>query len=55
MMDKDKDGQVSKEESKAGRFSEKQFNARDANHDGKLDKAELDALHSAKGKEGYCS
>ena len=55
MMDKDKDGKVSKDESKAGAFSEKQFNAWDANHDGKLDKAELDAFHSVKGKEGYCS
>ena len=55
MMDKNKDGKVSKEESKAGGFSEKQFNAWDANHDGKLDKSELDAFHSVKGKEGYCS
>ena len=54
-MDKDKDGKVSKEESKAGGFSEKQFNAWDANNDGKLAKAELDAFHSVKGKKGYCS
>ena len=55
MMDVNKDGKVSREESKIGNFSEKQFNAWDANGDGFLEKSELDAMHSVKGKEGYCS
>lgn len=55
MMDKNKDGKVSFEESKAGGFSMKQFKAWDANGDGFLDKKELDAMHATKGKEGYCS
>jgi uncharacterized low-complexity protein len=55
MMDTDKDGKVSVEESKLGHFSIKQFKAWDANGDGFLDKKELDAMHATKGKEGYCS
>ena len=55
MMDTNKDGKVSLEEAKAVDFSEKQFKAWDLNHDGVLDKSELDAMHSVKGKEGYCS
>jgi EF hand len=55
MMDTNKDGKVSPEESKAGKFSEHQFKAWDKNGDGMLDKSELDAMHAVKGKEGYCS
>ena len=55
MMDTDKDGKVSLQESKAGKFSEHQFKAWDKNGDGQLDKSELDALHAVKGKEGMCS
>jgi uncharacterized low-complexity protein len=55
MMDTNKDGKVTFEEAKAGKFSEKQFKAWDLNHDGVLDKSELDAMHRVKGKEGYCS
>lgn len=55
MMDINKDGKVSPEESKAGKFSEHQFKAWDKNDDGMLDKSELDAMHAVKGKEGYCS
>jgi uncharacterized low-complexity protein len=55
MMDTDKNGKVTFEESKAGKFSEKQFKAWDANNDGTLEKSELDAMHRVKGKEGYCS
>ena len=55
MMDTNKDGKVSLEESKAGKFSEHQFKAWDKNGDGVLDKTELDAMHAVKGKEGYCS
>jgi uncharacterized low-complexity protein len=55
MMDTNKDGKVTFEESKLGQFSEKQFKAWDANHDGVLEKSELDAMHRVKGKEGYCS
>lgn len=55
MMDANKDGKVSLEESKAGKFSEHQFKAWDKNGDGMLDKSELDAMHAVKGKEGYCS
>ncbi len=55
MMDTDKDGKVTFEEAKLGKFSEKQFKAWDLNHDGALDKTELDQMHRVKGKEGYCS
>ena len=55
MMDTNKDGKVSPEESKAGKFSEHQFKAWDKNGDGMLDKSELDAMHAVKGKEGTCS
>ena len=55
MMDTNKDGKVSLEESKAGKFSEHQFKAWDKNGDGMLDKSELDAMHAVKGKEGTCS
>jgi uncharacterized low-complexity protein len=55
MMDTNKDGKVSLEESKAGKFSEHQFKAWDKNGDGMLEKSELDAMHAVKGKEGYCS
>ena len=55
MMDTNKDGKVTFEEAKAGKFSEKQFKAWDLNHDGVLDKSELDQMHKVKGKEGYCS
>lgn len=55
MMDTNKDGRVSLEESRAGKFSEHQFRAWDKNGDGMLDKSELDAMHAVKGKEGYCS
>jgi len=55
MMDTNKDGKVSREESKLGKFSEKQFRAWDKNGDGFLDKSELDAMHAVKGKEGTCS
>ena len=55
MMDANKDGKVSLQESKSGKFSEHQFKAWDKNSDGMLDKSELDAMHAVKGKEGYCS
>jgi uncharacterized low-complexity protein len=55
MMDVNHDGKVMFEEAKKGKFSEKQFKALDANHDGVLDKSELDAMHRVKGHEGYCS
>lgn len=55
MMDTNKDGKVSMQEANAVGFSEKQFKAWDKNGDGVLDKSELDAMHSVKGKEGYCS
>ena len=55
MMDTNKDGKVTFEEAKLGKFSEKQFKAWDLNHDGVLDKSELDQMHRVKGKEGYCS
>jgi uncharacterized low-complexity protein len=55
MMDVNHDGKVTFEEAKKGKFSEKQFKALDANHDGVLDKSELDAMHRVKGHEGYCS
>ena len=54
-MDTNKDGKVSLEESKSGKFDERQFRAWDKNQDGFLDKSELDAMHAVKGKEGYCS
>ena len=55
MMDTNKDGKVTFEEAKLGKFDEKQFKAWDLNHDGVLDKSELDQMHRVKGKEGYCS
>jgi uncharacterized low-complexity protein len=55
MMDTNKDGKVSLEESKLGKFSEHQFKAWDKNGDGFLDQSELDAFHKVKGKEGTCS
>jgi uncharacterized low-complexity protein len=55
MMDTNKDGKVTFEEAKLGKFSDKQFKAWDLNHDGVLDKSELDQMHKVKGKEGYCS
>jgi len=55
MMDTNKDGKVSPDESRSGKFSDKQFRAWDKNQDGFLDKSELDAMHAVKGKEGYCS
>ena len=55
MMDTNKDGKVTFEEAKAGKFSEHQFKAWDLNKDGVLDKSELDQMHKVKGKEGYCS
>ena len=55
MMDTNKDGKVSLQESKAGKFSEHQFKAWDKNGDGQLDKPELGAMHAVKGKEGMCS
>jgi uncharacterized low-complexity protein len=55
MMDTNKDGKVSLQESKAGKFSEHQFKAWDKNGDGQLDKSELDAMHSVKGKESTCA
>ena len=55
MMDTNKDGKVTFEEAKLGKFSENQFKAWDLNQDGVLDKSELDQMHKVKGKEGYCS
>jgi len=55
MMDTNKDGKVTFEEAKLGKFDEHQFKAWDLNKDGVLDKSELDQMHKVKGKEGYCS
>ena len=55
MMDTNKDGKVSPDESRSGKFSDKQFHAWDKDQNGFLDKSELDAMHAVKGKEGYCS
>jgi len=49
---------VTKEEAVAHGFTASQVDAWDKNHDGKLDAAELTAMHGAmdkKGKEGSCS